>query len=165
MLSTEYTLPEMKKHLIGYADYGFADQPAMDTALTNALNEFKYEFLYDYIKSLYEDGTIQTISTAATDWDDFLTDLEDEGYRHIFYAEVYYGIARFLRELDDDEVQGGSVSGGSFSIEGYSQTDPSDDTMNVYAKQSQKFYNKGKYHMMKAGHDVGLSISRIKDRV
>lgn len=170
MLSVEYTLDEIKRHLDAYTVYGYASVAEFEQGIEDAINDAKYEDLYRYISDHYDNGYIQTISSSSSGREDFLKNLYDNGYMEVFFAEVYYSLAKFLKYLDDKDIQSGatSLSGSSFAVEGYSQSDssgssPSSDT-NPFRKQSAYFYRKARENMMLADYDVLYSVSRVRGR-
>lgn len=165
MLSTEYTTDEVKKELEDYSFYGYSSDTKFTEDIVTALNKVKYEILWGAISSVYEGGEIQTISTAASDREDFLTNIfaDTEAYRYIFFAEVYFAVATFLKRQIETGFSSDKDKGlKSFSIEGYSQGEASREWgPDSIRKIKTNYYGQGRKAMIQAGYEFEYRIYRV----
>lgn len=148
MLSTEYTMKEIKSNLKNYNDYDYETDGFFEEVLEEAINKAKYEILWENIKDIYDNAEIQTISSSASDKSDFLESLSAT-QRFIFFAEVYFACYMFMKMRDiisDDE----DIESESFSVEGYSQ---STSLVSTKARRT-KYYEQGRANMIKAGYET-----------
>jgi hypothetical protein len=158
MLSSNYTIAEIKLNLMTYSDYDYSSESDYTSALITILETVKYEKLYHLIGSYYDNETIEDISLAAYNRADFLEAM-DFAERSLFFAEVFYTCAEFLRQRSLDDIQSGEAE-SSYSIEGYSQNSKS----NPNKKTASIFENKARTHLLRAGIDIVPSISRTRPR-
>ena len=150
MLSPTYTIPEVKKELLDFCDYGYGSDTSFEDELKRQSEKVYYSILYPRIGSEYEN--IQTISDGSTSRDDFLSTLSFN-QQLLFFAEVYYICSYFLKFEDGKENQAESSDEDSFSIEGYSQSSGGGSTSSSKGKtkSSAYFYNEGNNYMNQAG--------------
>ena len=160
MLSNEYTLAEVKSELLGYADYGYSDLSSFDAELTSQLEKVYYDIMIKFIPDIYSD--IQDKSTSASDRVDFL-DTIDVYERNLYFAEVHFARAYFLRLLDNKESQDNIGNITSYRVEGFSESGESSGSgSGIGGKKSsaKKFYEKGRNLMIESGYDMRYRVIR-----
>ncbi len=158
MLSTEYSMLEVKKNLMAYTEYGYSTDALFEAKLTEVADKVKYDLLYDLISDYYDDEIIEDISVGAYDYDDFMKTMSTVD-RHLYLGEAYLVCAEFLKGLAFEDTQMGEAE-ATYSMEGYSQS----GTNNPKKKAAGLMTNKAREHLLRAGIDLTYSISRTVPR-
>jgi hypothetical protein len=141
MLSSTNTINDIKTKLKNdYSYYGYANDAAFVTALTDSVNEVDLMIIIPKISQGFYD-TIQ-----AKDKVNLETREE-----YIYWAEVFYACCNFLQHEDiTNEAMGG---GGSLSVEGYSRSE-SESGATSRAKSGLQYWKKATSLMGLAGYNM-----------
>lgn len=147
MLSSTYSITDVKSKLNSYDYYNYANQTKFEEAIISAIDEAKWTYLvFRITESLYN------IISAK----DKTFDYEYE--RFIYKSEVEFATYVFLIEFSKKEQQSDLGVEDSLSIEGYSRSRKGESGVEVAGVYH---FSKGCNYLKIAGYDI-FNLGRLR---